>query len=131
MSNNITPFLMFEGKAEEAMNLYISLFSHSSVIKLERYGVNDGEMAGKIKIAYFELNGREYMAIDSNVKHAFTFTPSFSLFVECETEKELTHFFNSLTKEGEVLMPLDHYGFSKKFAWVNDQFGISWQLNLS
>ena len=68
--------------------------------------------------------------IDSPVKHDFTFTPSMSIFVDCEDEGELIKAFNQLSSEGEVLMPLDNYGFSTKFGLVNDRFGVSWQLNL-
>ena len=67
--------------------------------------------------------------IDSPIKHAFTFTPSFSLFVECESEAELDAAFARLSDGGSVLMPPGNYGFSTKFAWVNDRFGVSWQLN--
>ncbi len=59
----------------------------------------------------------------------FTFTPSISLFVECKSEVELDEAFNRLAEGGAVLMPLNNYGFSKKFGWLNDRFGVSWQLN--
>jgi len=64
------------------------------------------------------------------VKHAFTFTPSMSIFVDCENEAELHEAFKQLSEGGKVLMPLDSYGFSSKFWWVSDRFGVSWQLNL-
>lgn len=65
------------------------------------------------------------------MKHQFTFTPSISLFVECENESELDEAFNKLSAGGMVLMPLNNYGFSKKFGWLNDRFRVSWQLNLA
>lgn len=65
------------------------------------------------------------------MKHDFTFTPSISLFVECESEMELEVAYQALSAGGELLMPLDNYGFSTRFGWVNDRFGVSWQLNLS
>jgi predicted 3-demethylubiquinone-9 3-methyltransferase (glyoxalase superfamily) len=74
--------------------------------------------------------GQEVICIDSPVKHNFTFTPSISLFVECESEAELETAFGQLSASGAVLMPLDNYGFSKKFGWLNDRYGVSWQLNL-
>ena len=65
------------------------------------------------------------------MKHDFTFTPSISMFVDCDNNIELEDVFNQLSSGGKVLMPLDNYGFSKKFGWVNDRFGVSWQLNLA
>ena len=81
--------------------------------------------------ATFSLNEQEFMCIDSYVEHAFTFTPSMSLYVNCETEAEINRLFERLSQGGQVLMPLDHYPFSQKFAWVSDRFGVSWQLNLA
>ncbi len=68
------------------------------------------------------------MAIDS-FGHDFTFTPSISLFVKCDSEEELETLYEKLSEGGEVAMPLDDYGFSTKFGWVQDRFGVSWQLN--
>ncbi len=127
----ITTFLMFEGQAEEAMNYYMSLFNDSEVVKITRYGVDMGEFEGKVIHAIFTLNGQQFMCIDSTVKHKFTFTPSVSLYVTCESEGELDHAYEKLSQDGEVLMPLAAYPFSEKFAWVNDQFGVSWQLSLA
>ena len=69
------------------------------------------------------------MAIDSAFDHAFNFTPSVSVFVQCETEEEINTLFNQLVEGGFAMMALGNYGFSKKFGWVTDKFGISWQLN--
>ena len=80
--------------------------------------------------ATFSLKGQEFMCIDSNLKHQFTFTPSFSIYVACHSEEELNHLYEKLIMDGQALMPLDDYGFSKKFAWLNDRFNVSWQLNL-
>jgi predicted 3-demethylubiquinone-9 3-methyltransferase (glyoxalase superfamily) len=126
----ITTFLMFEGQAEEAMNFYTTLFAKSSIINLVRYGPNEPGAEGTVVHAVFELNGQNFMCMDSYVKHDFTFTPSMSLFILCETEPEIDRLFEKLSHAGQVLMPLDHYPFSEKFAWVNDRFGVSWQLNL-
>ena len=70
------------------------------------------------------------MCFDSPVKHAFTFTPASSLFVECESEDEIDRIAAALGDGGAVLMPLADYGFSRRFTWLNDRFGVSWQLNL-
>jgi uncharacterized glyoxalase superfamily protein PhnB len=80
--------------------------------------------------ATFSLAGQPFMCIDSPVKHDFGFTPAMSLFVRCETEAELDRLYATLAEQGTELMPLGDYGFSAKFGWVNDRFGVSWQLNL-
>jgi predicted 3-demethylubiquinone-9 3-methyltransferase (glyoxalase superfamily) len=121
---------MFEGVAEEAMNFYVSLFPGSEILRVERYGPGEPGAEGTVKIATFTLAGQEFLCIDSFVKHDFTFTPSMSLFVECESDAEIEAVFSKLSAGGVVLMPLDNYGFSTKFGWVKDRFGPSWQLNL-
>jgi predicted 3-demethylubiquinone-9 3-methyltransferase (glyoxalase superfamily) len=131
MSQKITTFLMFEGVAEEAMSCYVSLFDDAEVLAITRYGPDEAGAEGSVMHATFRLADQEYMAIDSSVQHAFTFTPSMSLYVQCETEAEIERLFAALSEKGETLMPLDSYGFSTKFGWVSDRFGVSWQLNLA
>lgn len=127
----VIPFLMFQdGKAEEAMNFYTSLIEDSEITNIVRYGANEGGDEGTIMQATFTLKGQEFMCIDSNIKHEFSFTPSFSIFITCNTEDEIRNLYQRLNEGGQVLMPLDDYGFSKKFGWINDRFGVSWQLNL-
>lgn len=129
-----TPFLMFcgphAGQAEEAIKFYVALLENSQIIAIDRYGANEHEPEGMVRLARFTLAGREYMAIDSAAEHKFTFTPAFSIFVTCASESELERLYAALSAEGELLMPLDNYGFSRKFGWVNDRYGVSWQLNL-
>jgi predicted 3-demethylubiquinone-9 3-methyltransferase (glyoxalase superfamily) len=131
MARSVTTFLMFEGKAEEAMNFYVSLFEKSEITRIERYGPGEQGAEGSVKQAAFTLIGRDFMCIDSPVKHGFAFTPSISLFVECDSEAELDAAFERLSTGGGVLMPPGNYGFSRRFGWVNDRFGVSWQLNLA
>ncbi|MFC3210911.1 VOC family protein [Planomicrobium okeanokoites] len=127
----VTPFLMFqEGKAEEAMNFYTSLIEDSAISNLIRYGPNEGGDEGTVMQATFTLKGQEFMCIDSNIKHEFSFTPSFSLYVTCSTEEEIDSLYQKLNEGGQALMPIGDYGFSKKFGWLNDRYGVSWQLNL-
>lgn len=127
----VIPFLMFQdGKAEEAMKFYTSLIEDSKITTLVRYGANEGGDEGTIMQATFTLKGQEFMCIDSNIKHEFSFTPSFSIYVTCNTEDEIRNLYQRLNEGGQALMPLDDYGFSKKFGWLNDRFGVSWQLNL-
>lgn len=126
----VIPFLMFQdGKAEEAMNHYISLIEDSEITSIVRYGANEAGEEGTVMQATFTLKGQEFMCIDSHVKHAFSFTPSFSIYVTCQTEEEIDELYAKLSEGGQALMPLGHYGFSKKFGWLNDRFGVSWQVN--
>jgi len=126
----VTTFLMFEGQAEEAMELYTSLFPNSEIVAITRYGPGEEGPEGTVQHATFTLNGQPFMAIDSYVQHGFTFTPSMSLYVTCETDAEVDRLYQILSEGGQVMMPLDAYPFSAKFAWLADRFGVSWQLSL-
>ena len=127
----IITFLMFEGQAEAAMNLYTSLFEDSAILSLNRYGPNEPGAEGSVMHARFRLNGQEFMCIDSSVKHQFTFTPAISLYVTCQSEAEIDRLYEQLSANGNVLMPLAAYPFSPKFGWVADRFGVTWQLSLA
>lgn len=131
---SITTTLMFvreqAGKAEEAIKLYTSVFPNSKIIDIQHYGADEPEPEGSVKLARFTINGVELMARDSHLDHKFSFTPSMSLHVECESESEIQNAFTTLAKGGVELMPLDNYGFSEKFGWLNDKYGVSWQFNL-
>lgn len=129
--SKITPFLMFTGQAEEAINYYTSLFAPSEIINITRYGPDQDGPEGSVLHAVFSLKGQQVMAIDSPIEHAFNFTPSLSLYVNCDSEGEIDHLFEQLSQGGEALMPLDAYPFSQRFAWVSDKYGVSWQLNLA
>ena len=129
MPDRVSTFLMFDGVAEQAMNFYVSLFD-GSITHVERYGPGENGAEGLVRNAAFELQGHRLICFDSPVKHAFTFTPSISLFVECRSEDELDRAFRQLSEGGAVLMELGNYGFSRKFGWTNDRFGVSWQLKL-
>lgn len=129
-------FLMFVGeqcgKAEEAIKLYTSLFKNSEIKHIE-YWKNDepGGKEGLVKQATFTIDGLEYMASENTFEHGFSFTPSMSIYVNCENENELESLFQKLSEGGSIMMPLDNYGFSKKFGWTSDKYGVSWQLNLA
>ena len=131
MSQKITTFLMFEGRAEEAMTFYRSLFADAEVLSLTKYGPEGPGAEGSVTHAIFRLAGQEFMCIDSAVKHGFGFTPAVSLYVNCADEAEIDRLYAALSDGGGVLMALGNHGFSTKFGWVNDRFGVSWQLNLA
>lgn len=132
MARSVRPFLMFqEGNAEAAMRFYVSLFADGKVIELEHFGKDEAGAEGSVKMAAFSVAGQIIRVFDSPVKHAFAFTPANSLFVECESEAEAGRLSSTLAEGGKWLMPLDDYGFSRQFAWVEDRYGVSWQLNLS
>ena len=127
-----TPFFMFQGgTAQAALDLYFAAFPDSRMVRVDRYAEGDPGPAGTIKVAVFILCGREFMCSDSPVKHNFSFTPSSSTFVEFDSVAELERTFRVLSEGGGVLMPLGNYGFSQRFGWLNDRFGVSWQLNFA
>ena len=128
--HKFTPFLMFTGQAEEAMQFYTSLFTNSEITGISRYGADSEGTEGTVRHATFTLDGQDFICSDSSIRHDFTFTPSISLFVRCESEEEIEKVFTALSLDGKVLMPLDRYPFSPRFGWVSDKFGVSWQLNL-
>ncbi|MCF8716328.1 VOC family protein [Joostella atrarenae] len=132
MKQQISTFLTFQkNNAEEAMNFYVDLFYNSEIIEIQRYG-KDGPGAKRTIIrAIFELNGKQFMCSDSFIQHEWTFTPAVSNWVECNSKEEIEHFFVRLSENGVVKMPMDYYGFSKQFSFVEDRFGVSWQLNWS
>jgi predicted 3-demethylubiquinone-9 3-methyltransferase (glyoxalase superfamily) len=121
---------MFEGKAEEAMRFYVGLFPGGEILDLVRHAAGGAGIEGTIMKASFTIGGQVVMCTDSAVHHAFTFTPASSLFVTCESEEELRRLASALVEGGGELMPVGNYGFSRLFTWVNDRFGVSWQLNL-
>lgn len=127
MSASVTPFLMFEGRAEEAMRFYTGLFSDGRIESVERYGPDGPGPEGTVVQATFVLAGQRIRCIDSPAPHAFGFTPSVSLFVETQAV-EVDRLFAALSEGGEILMPLDAYPFSRRYGWVNDRFGVSWQV---
>jgi predicted 3-demethylubiquinone-9 3-methyltransferase (glyoxalase superfamily) len=131
MSTQVRPFLMFTGEAEEAMNFYVSLIPGSQIIDIIRFGSSGAGVEGSVMKATFSVGGQTVLCTDSSVKHNFTFTPSFSFFIDCDSEADIDRLVAALAEGGATLMPLGNYGFSRKFAWVNDRYGVSWQVNLA
>ncbi|PWI42918.1 VOC family protein [Streptomyces sp. ICBB 8177] len=130
-SKKITTFLMFEGDAEEAMAFYVSLFDDAEIVAVDRYGAEGPGRPGSVRLGTFSLAGEVFMCIDSPAPHDFTFTPALSLFVQCGNEAEIDRLYAALAEGGTELMPLGDHGFSARFGWVDDRFGVSWQLNLA
>lgn len=124
-----TPFLMFQGQAQDALALYREVFPDFEQQALQEHP--PGSMAGQVAMARIQIGGQEVMLNDSPPVHAFTFTPSSSIFIECDDEAQLRTLAEKLGNGGGVMMPIDNYGFSTLFTWLADKFGVSWQLNLS
>lgn len=123
-----TPFLMFQGQAQGALALYRETFPDFERIVLQEHP--PGPLAGQVAMARIRIGGQEIMLNDSPPVHAFTFTPSSSIFVDCDDEAQLRELAVKLSDGGGVMMEVDNYGFSTLFTWVADKFGVSWQLNL-
>jgi predicted 3-demethylubiquinone-9 3-methyltransferase (glyoxalase superfamily) len=112
----VTPFLWFDDKAEEAMNFYVSLFRNSKVLSLSRYGEGAPLPAGTVMTCTFELDGREFMALNGGPY--FKFTEAFSMFVTCESQEEVDEYWEKLSAGGE----------ESQCGWLKDRFGLSWQI---
>lgn len=125
----ITPCLLFDGKAEEATIFYTSIFKNSKIIDTMRYEEAGPGPKGTVMSATFQIDGCELIALNGGPQ--FTFSPAISFFVNCETQEEVDELWKKLSEGGTVLMELDKYPFSEKFGWVEDKFGVSWQLNLA
>lgn len=113
------------------MTFYTSLFDDGHIADVARYGPEGPGPEGTVHLARFALAGQEFMCSDSFITHDFSFTPALSIWVDTESEEDLRRLFTALGEGGTELMPVNDYGFSRLFAWVNDRFGVSWQLNLA
>jgi predicted 3-demethylubiquinone-9 3-methyltransferase (glyoxalase superfamily) len=127
MVRSVRPFLMFQD-GQAAIDAYSALFADAVVRPMPSH--RTGQAETETLRAILTIAGQEIMIYDSPVSHAFEFTPSFSLFVECAAEPKFDRLAAGLADGGAFLMPAADYGFSRKFAWLNDRFGVSWQVNL-
>jgi len=130
-TSTVAPFLMFTGQAEEAIEFYKTVFPDLKVESVNKYKAGEAGKEGTIQLARFSIAGQNVMCTDSPPVHDFTFTPSFSFFVECEDLEQLKERFEKLADGGKVMMPVNDYGFSEQFGWTSDKYGVSWQLNLN
>src|SRR6266540_301090 len=112
----ITPLLWFDGKAEEAMNFYVSIFKNSKVVSVTRYGEAGPGPKGSVMSATFQLEGQEFFALNGGPM--FSFTPAISFFVNCETQEEVDELWEKLSAGGE----------KQRCGWLKDKFGLSWQI---
>jgi len=115
MENLIYPCLWFNGNALEAANFYCSVFDNSHIVDQNPVVVN------------FESSGQKFMCLNGGPQ--FTVNPSISFYVVCETIEEVDKYWKKLTEGGMEMMPLDKYPWSERYAWVQDRFGITWQLS--
>ena len=129
----ITPFLWFDTQAEEAVNFYASVFKNSKIGKTARYdeagSKASGRAVGSVMTISFQLQGQDFAALNGGP--IFKFNPSISFFANSKDESEVVEMYEKLSEGGAVLMPLDKYPFSDKYAWIQDKYGVSWQLILS
>lgn len=126
----LTPFLMFTGQAEEAVRFYVSVFPDAEILELVRYGPDDEGPDGGVKVITFRIADQTLRCIDSPIAHAFGFTPAVSFFFDCPDDATLDALFSRLADGGSVLMPPNQYPFATRFTWLNDRYGVSWQLGV-
>jgi predicted 3-demethylubiquinone-9 3-methyltransferase (glyoxalase superfamily) len=107
----VTPFLWFDGKAEEAMNFYVSIFKNSMIANVSRAGPG-----GPVMACTFQLEGQEFIALNGGPQ--FSFTPAISFLVSCETQQEVDELWGKLTEGGE----------EGRCGWLKDKYGLSWQI---
>jgi predicted 3-demethylubiquinone-9 3-methyltransferase (glyoxalase superfamily) len=112
----ITPFLWFDGNAEEAMNFYVSIFKNSKVLKVTRYGEAGPGPKGTVMSATFQLEGQNFYALNGGPQ--FSFTPAISFFVNCESQQEVDELWEKLSAGGQ----------KERCGWLKDKYGLSWQI---
>jgi len=114
--DKISPFLWFENQAEEAANFYVSIFKNSKIKNVSRYPEGSPMPAGTVMVVNFELEGRDYMALNGGPH--FKLTEAFSLVVHCDTQQEIDYYWEKLTAGGQEV----------ECGWLKDKFGLSWQI---
>jgi predicted 3-demethylubiquinone-9 3-methyltransferase (glyoxalase superfamily) len=126
----INPCLWFDHQAEEAANFYTSLFKNSKIGRIARYSDSgaqvSGQKKGSVMTIEFELEGQNITGLNGGPY--FKFTPALSFFVWYESEDEINHLWEQLSKGGETRMALSQYPWAQKYGWTADRFGVEWQL---
>lgn len=122
VGQKFTPTLMFTnqqaGRAEQAINFYTSIFDHSSIYGILKYGATDDDVEGTIKHAQFKLGEQVFMAMDSSMSHSFSFNEGISFVVDCKTQEEIDYYWRKLTDGGR----------EDRCGWLKDKYGVSWQI---
>lgn len=125
-----TPFIWFDNQAEEAAKFYTAVFNNSKINIVTRYGAEgakvSGRQQGSVMAVAFQIAEQEFVALNGGP--VFQITPAISFFVNCDTEKEIDLLWKDLSEGGTVFMELNKYPFSEKYGWIQDKFGVSWQL---
>ncbi len=112
----ISPFLWFDGNAEEAANFYVSIFKNSKILNISRYADSGPGPKGSVMVVKFQLNGQEFMALNGGP--AFKFTEAISFLVNCETQQEVDDLWEKLTAGGKEI----------QCGWLKDKYGLAWQI---
>jgi predicted 3-demethylubiquinone-9 3-methyltransferase (glyoxalase superfamily) len=112
----ISPFLWFDGQAEEAASFYVSVFANSRIVGVSRYGETGPGQAGSVMTVTFELNGEAITALNGGPE--FSFSPAISLHVTCDTQDEVDYLWEKLSEGGEP----------GQCGWLTDRYGLSWQI---
>ncbi len=112
----ITPCLWFDGKAEEAANFYLSVFKDSKIVSIMHYGEAAAGPKGSVLSVTFAIEGQEFIALNGGPH--FTFSPAISLFVACETQREVDDLWAKLSAGGAA----------ERCGWLKDKYGVSWQI---
>ena len=114
--HKITPFLWFNGNAEEAMSHYVSIFKNSKIVSVNRFGDGGPGPTGQVITGTFELDGQQFMALNGGPQ--FPFTEGVSFFVNCDTQQEVDELWDRLTEGGAP----------SQCGWLKDKYGLSWQI---
>lgn len=122
VGQKFTPTLMFtgdqQGKAEQAMQFYTSIFENSGITGIMRYTAEDEDVEGTVKHAQYHLGNHVFMAMDSSLPHSFQFNEAISFVIDCDTQQEIDYYWDRLTERGT----------ESRCGWLKDQFGVSWQV---
>jgi predicted 3-demethylubiquinone-9 3-methyltransferase (glyoxalase superfamily) len=115
-AKKITPFLWFDGQAEDAANFYVSIFENAKINSVSRYGEEAPGETGTVMTVSFELDGQQFVALNGGPEYKFS--PAISFSIDCKTQQEVDHFWNRLSEGGET----------SQCGWLTDKFGITWQV---